>query len=73
MLVLISAYTIIALIQIPGLVKNKYWRELIVFSIIYVIAFAIGFLFVMDIPIPSPMRALHFLISEKMGLKYPES
>lgn len=71
MIYLIIIYALIAVLNIPQLAKKKEWRELSAFLIFYVIAFVLGLLYVLDIPIPSPMKGLQTLISDVMGIKYP--
>lgn len=71
MIFFLLIYALIILINVPGLIKRREWRELTVFFVFYVIAFALGLMYVLDIPIPSPMKGLQYLISDKLGLKYP--
>lgn len=72
MIFLLLIYACIFIINVPGLVKRKEWRELAVFSIFYVIAFALGLMYVLDIPIPSPMEGLQHLIVDILGIEYPQ-
>jgi len=55
-----------------GPLKRKEWREFAAFLVMYAIAFGLGLMYVLDIPIPSPMKGLQYLISDKLGLKYPQ-
>jgi ABC-type Mn2+/Zn2+ transport system permease subunit len=73
MILLIIIYTAVALLNIPGLVRKKHWKDLTAFCVIYAISLTVSVLFVMDVPLPSPMRALHHLFSDILGLKYPPS
>jgi len=61
-IVVISIFIIIALLQIPGLIDRKLWRELTVFSVLLVIGFTLSLLQVIDIKIPSPNQGIIFLI-----------
>lgn len=72
MIFLLLIYAFIAVLNIPGMIKEKEWRELAVFSIFYAAGFLLGLLYVLDIPIPSPMEGLDHLIVQVMGIKYPE-
>lgn len=72
MIFLLVIYILIFLITAPGLIKRKEWKEFTAFLFLYVIAFVLGLLYVLDIPIPSPMRGLHHLIVEILGIKYPQ-
>jgi hypothetical protein len=72
MILLILIYGFIIIVNVPGLIKRKEWKELIAFSVLYVIAFALGLMYVLDIPIPSPMKGLQHLIVDIFGLEYPK-
>ena len=72
MIFLLLIYALIIIINVPGLIKRKEWRELTAFSILYIIAFALGLMYVLDIPIPSPMKGLQHLIVDVLGIKYPQ-
>ena len=69
LLLLIFAYIII--VNLPGLIKRKEWKEL-AFSLLYVIAFALGLMYVLDIPIPSPMEGLQHFFVDILGIEYPQ-
>ncbi len=71
MIFLLLIYAFIIIINVPELIKKKEWRELIAFSILYIIGFALGLMYVLGIPIPSPMKGLQHLIVEVLGIKYP--
>ena len=72
MIFLLLIYALIFIINVPGLVKKKEWRELTFFTILYIIAFTLGLLYVLDVHIPSPMKGLQYLIVEVLGIKYPQ-
>jgi len=67
---LLIIYIIIAGLQIPPLIKKKYWRELIVFSVFFVFAFILNLLQVLDVKIPSPMKAVKYVVEDVLHLKY---
>lgn len=73
MIILLLIYTFIAWLNIPGLIRQKAWGDLAAFSVLYVAAFVLGLLYVLDIPIPNPMKALQYIISDLWGFKYPEA
>lgn len=70
MIFLLLIYASIFAINAPGLIKRKERKEFVAFLIFYAIAFVLGLLYVLDIPVPSPMRGLQYLISDVLGLKY---
>ncbi len=72
MIFLLLIYALIFIINVPGLVKKKEWRELTFFPILYIIAFTLGLLYVLDVHIPSPMKGLQYLIVDILGIKYQQ-
>lgn len=72
MIFLLLIYALIIIINVPGLIKRKEWKELTAFSILYVIAFTLGLMYVLDIPVPSAMKGLQHLIVDVLGIKYPQ-
>ncbi|MDK2822481.1 MAG: hypothetical protein PWQ67_868 [Clostridia bacterium] len=61
-ILLIIAFIGIALFEVPGLIQRKYWRELIFFLILLLLAFILSFLQVIGIKIPSPIKGIEFLV-----------
>ena len=72
MIFLLLIYAYIFIINVPGLIKRKEWKELAAFSILYVIAFALSVMYVLDIPIPSPMKGLQHFFVDILGIEYPK-
>jgi len=71
MIFLILSFALIFVITGPGLIKRKERKELTAFSVLYVIGFALWLLYVLDVPIPSPMKGLQHLIVDILGIEYP--
>ena len=71
MIFLLLIYALIFIINVPGLVKKKSGGSLR-FSILYIIAFTLGLLYVLDVHIPSPMKGLQYLIVDILGIKYQQ-
>jgi hypothetical protein len=61
-ILLIIAFIGIALFEVPGLIQRKYWRELIFFLILLLLAFILSFFQVIGIQIPSPIKGIEFLV-----------
>jgi len=72
MIYLLIIYALILILNVPGLIKRKEWRELMTFFIFYVFALFLGILYILDIPIPSPMKGLQHLITDVLGIEYPQ-
>ncbi len=68
--VLIPLFIVVGILQISTLVKKRFWRELIVFSTLYIIAFGLSLLYVSGVQLPSPMQAIKYVIEDILHLKY---
>lgn len=66
----ICTFIAVLLIEVPDLVKNKYWHELKIFSIFLLAAFIISLFYIIDIPIPNPVRGIEYLIKDILHLNY---
>lgn len=67
---LIFIFIIILLIEVPNLVNNKYWRELIVFSIFSLTAFILSLLCILDLPIINPVYIVTYFVKDILHLNY---
>lgn len=67
---LIFIYALIAVFQVPPLVKKKYWLELTVFSLFLTLAFTFALLLGLGIKIPSPFLMIQYGIQDRFNLKY---
>jgi hypothetical protein len=67
---LIAVFVFIILYEVPQLVRNKYWRELAVFSFLLSMAFFISLMEILKIEIPNPVRDVQYLVKSLMHLSY---
>jgi hypothetical protein len=56
----------IILIEVPGLIRQKMWRELIAFAIILALGFGLSLGQLTGIPLPNPSR----IIAKIMHIRY---
>lgn len=68
--IVFCVYILIALLQIPSLIKQKYWRELTVFSIFLSLAFVFSLLLILGVEIPSPLRMIQHGVQDRFNLHY---
>lgn len=61
-LLLILVFTVIALLEIPGLLKQKQWAELITSSVLLSIGFLLSLLQTVGVKVPNPNKGIEFLI-----------
>lgn len=57
-ILIVLAFVVIASLQMPKLIKQKSWKELIAFSIFLVIAFVLNILLAAGVDIPNPMMGI---------------
>lgn len=58
----IIAYAFIAFFHIPRLIKKEHWRDLVAFSLFFLIAFILSILYTLGIKIPSPMKGINHVL-----------
>lgn len=66
---LISGFIGIILFEVPSLIRNKHWRELVVFSSLLLLAFILTFLQTMGIKVPLG-KVIDFLIRDVLHFNY---
>ena len=61
---LIVTFICLILYEVPGLIRNKYWKELTVFSVLMLIAFIISLLQILRIELPNPVRDTQYVVRD---------
>ncbi|GAB6155055.1 hypothetical protein JCM17380_38060 [Desulfosporosinus burensis] len=67
---LISGFIGIILFEVPSLIRNKQWRELVVFSSLLLFAFILTLLQTLGIKVPNLGKMIDFLIRDVLHLNY---
>ena len=62
-ILLIIATGIVIFIEVPGLVRKNYWRELIVFSVLLSSGFVLLLLIIIGVKLPSPALFIEGVIN----------
>lgn len=62
LVLLILTFLGIAILEVPGLVRRRLWRELVAFSVLLTIGFVLSFLQIIGVKVPSPNKGIEFLI-----------
>lgn len=60
--ILVLAFLGMALLEVPGLLRRRLWRELAAFATLLAIGFTLSFLQVLGVRIPSPNEGIESLI-----------
>jgi hypothetical protein len=67
LLLLVLAFLAMVAWEVPYLLREKLWRELTVFSVLWLLGFALSFLLTIGVELPSPADGIEYLI--KQGAK----
>lgn len=68
LIVLIATFLGIAALEVPGLISRNLWRELSVFLLIWVMAFALSLLLALNVDLPNLVEVIEFLAKKAAGL-----
>lgn len=69
-ILLVIGFIGLILYEVPGLIRNKYWKELVTFSIFLSIAFGISLMQTLKIEIPNPARDTQYFVKNLLHLSY---
>lgn len=67
---LVIAFIGVILFEVPGLIQNKHWRELAVFSILLLLGFILALLQTLGVKVPNLSMGIDFLIRDVLHLNY---
>jgi hypothetical protein len=68
LLLVIAAFALIIFTEVPPLVKQKMWRELIAFSVFLIIGMMLSIPQALGIKIPSPNNAIEVIFRPFSGI-----
>lgn len=71
LILLFMIFIILALIDVPRLVRGKYWRELAVYSGLMLAALVLSALMVLGVPLPPVTTELNNLIKKVFHMEKP--
>ena len=67
---LAGIFLVIIAYEVPGLIKNKEWRELAAFSGLMMVAMAMSFAEALNLPFPNPNTGLKMIFTPVTSLIY---
>jgi hypothetical protein len=65
---LIVAYLAIILFEVPGLIRKKYWRELVAFAVLLLVSFILSFLYVIGIKMTRPTEVITTIVNAVLSM-----
>ncbi|MDF2880470.1 MAG: hypothetical protein K0R54_1027 [Clostridiaceae bacterium] len=60
----------IIIIEVPAMIKNRYWHELKIFFGFLMAAFIMSLFYINGIPIINPVKDIEFLVKDILHLNY---
>lgn len=70
LIVIIIAFIIIAIMDLPALIKSKQRPDLIIYSVFFVSTLILAMLLLFGIAIPSPIKGAQYFIKDIFHLGY---
>jgi len=67
---LLIAFMIIAYVNVPPLIREKQWHDLIVYCAFFTAALTLSVLLVLGVNIPSPIKGVQYVIKDILHLNY---
>ena len=68
-ILVVIGFVVIALMEIPGLVQQKYWRELVVYCALLVPGFVMSVLLALGVNIPPVSTAIFEMVKKLFGIQ----
>lgn len=73
LLLVIMGFAGIAALDLPDMVKNKRWRDLTVYSVIFLLVLVLGVLLASGVKVPSPIKAIQAFYRDILSLSFETS
>lgn len=70
LLLVLTAFAGIAAFDVPDMIKNKRWRDFIVYSAIFLVVLVLGVLVALDVKVPSPIKAVQAFYRDILHLSF---
>lgn len=67
---LVLVYAVLIAFEVPKLVREKSWRELIAYSVLMSLAFALCLLEILDIKVWDPVKDTQYFVKSLWHLSY---
>lgn len=72
-LLVVLAFAGIGAMDVPHMVKNKRWHDLIAYSIFFALVLTLGILVASGVKVPSPIKGIQALYRDILGLSFKPS
>lgn len=72
-LLVVLAFAGIGAMDVPRMVQNRRWRDLIAYSVFFALVLALGILVASGVKVPSPIKAIQAFYRDVLGLSFKPS
>jgi hypothetical protein len=69
-IIVIGSFTIIALMDMPELIKNRYRLDLVIYLLLFILALIFSLMLMVGAVIPSPIKWFEHIIKDVLHLNY---
>ncbi len=59
-----AAFAVLIILEAPGMIKKKQWRELTAYSVLMLLAIVISVLYLKHIQIPNPVKNTQYYVKD---------
>ncbi len=73
LLLVLAGMAIIAAINLPGLIKNRQWHDLTVYTVIFLLVLTLAVLMAVGVRLPSPIKAAQKFYQDVLHLSFKKS
>ncbi len=72
-LLVLSCFAGVAALDLPAMIKGKLWRELFIYSAIFLLVLALAVLVAQGVKVPSPIKAAQAFYRDVLHLSFKPS
>lgn len=73
LMVVVIGFAVVAAVNVPGMVKEKLWKELLKYAAMFLVVFALAVLVALDVNVPSPIKGLMTFYRDVLHLSFKMS
>lgn len=70
MLLISAAFALVILVELPGMIRHKLTREMVMFFVLLALAATIVIIEAAGLELPSPMQLARYFLEDVVGLSY---
>lgn len=67
---LVATFAVLVMLEVPGIIQEKQWSSLAVYSVLMTLAFVVCLMYVLDVDIPNPVKNTQYYIKDLFPFSY---